>query len=383
MRKLIDYFFKIICIFPIYTACVNEGVGNKVLFTLLIILFLLFIFKGKITKRFFVNTVVVAVVYFYSLFNTDFPISNTNMLFYFPFFIEYSALMLDKKEMFMNWCLINRKYINFVLIIWSVIVGISIFLPSCYYIKEGGASYFGSFCGTIFRLGPSSVFIQGLSIIGMTFFKNKKYIFFMIIPLYCYFMGSSRTYLIVGISLFTIAWYWYGAKKSVFYCTLIPLIALGGYALMGSSLGTKILYTLDESQYGDFWYRLTSSRSLFWAKDINAFKQAGIFGKLLGLGIEFTSKLTGLWAHNDFIEIICSYGIIGLGHYLYTNYRIIKLSGYSKKNNVPLPIVAMLYIAWLFNAFFNMHFTYFCCVLSFPMICIAVGYKYKENEQNV
>lgn len=48
MRRIIDYFFKIICIFPIYTACVNEGVGNKGLFTLLMILFLLIIFKRSL-----------------------------------------------------------------------------------------------------------------------------------------------------------------------------------------------------------------------------------------------------------------------------------------------------------------------------------------------
>ena len=133
----------------------------------------------------------------------------------------------------------------------------------------------------------------------------------MIVPLYCYFSGSSRTYLVIGIALFTIAWYWYGAKKKVFYGTLIPMIAVGTFLLWHSSIGTKVLYTLDDSNYGDFWYRITSSRSLLWYMDIEKFKKEPLVNLIFGAGIEFATKTSGLWAHNDFIEIICSYGFVG------------------------------------------------------------------------
>lgn len=382
MKKTVDYFFKVICLFPIYTVYINGGIGNKILFSLTAFLLIRYIIGTGISKWFFMNTVLVLAIYLFSLSQTEFPIANSNMLFYYPFFFEYSLLMISRKRVFEEWVVNHKRYVDTVLIVWTCIVGISIFIPSCYYTKEAGALYFGSFARTIFRLGPAAVFIQALSLVGMSYYKNKKYILYMIVPLYCYFMGSSRAYLVVGIALFTIAWYWYGAKKSVFYLTLIPMIAVGGLLILKSSMGSKIAYTLNDNLYGDFWFRITSSRSLLWERDLNAYNAQNAINRLFGAGIEFCTKVSGLWAHNDFIEILCSYGLVGVFHYLYTSIKVVGLSNPTRNKRQPILMKMMLYIAWLFNAFFNMHFTYFCCVLAFPLICITVGNKYKGINQN-
>lgn len=156
----------------------------------------------------------------------------------------------------------------------------------------------------------------------------------MIVPMYTVLMGSSRTYLVIGGCLFLIAWYWYGIKKTTFIATYVPIALLGAYFVTHSSMWDKILYTLDDSRYGDFWFRITSSRSVLWTEDLKAWKAGNLIQKVCGGGIEKTVYASGLWAHNDFIEILCSFGVGGLIQYLYITLKLIKkdLSGKTQWN---------------------------------------------------
>lgn len=373
---ILDLFMKISCIFPIFTVCTDNGIFNKLLFALIVVIYLVFIFKNKIKIKSLVNLAIMLVCFFCTLLISEYPLKNNNMLFYFPFFVAYTWLIIDYNDLISDWLKLNQKYIMFIIRIWSVIVGISIFIPNCYYIKEGGASYFGSFTGTIFRLGPSAFFIQVLVLSSMSFYKRKKDIIYMIIPLYCYFTGSSRTYLIIGLCLFVIAWYWYVGQVNIFYFTLIPLLVIGFIFILQGPMMNKIAYTLDKNAYGDFWYKITSSRSLFWAKDLHAWIKESFWHKLTGSGIEFTMIHSGLWGHNDFIEIMCSFGLIGLVQYIVTNIKMLSLCFFKRKHSAI--VVILLGISWFFNAFFNMYYTYFCCMLSLPLAVLAISNYYKK-----
>lgn len=196
--------------------------------------------------------------------------------------------------------------------------------------------------------------------------------------MYTVLMGSSRTYLVIGGCLFLIAWYWYGIKKTTFIATYVPIALLGAYFVTHSSMWDKILYTLDDSRYGDFWFRITSSRSVLWTEDLKAWKAGNLIQKVCGGGIEKTVYASGLWAHNDFIEILCSFEVGGLIQYLYITLKLIK-KGFERKNTVKL-IKACAVITWRMNAFFNMQYTYFCATLTYPFILLAIHEYYKERN---
>lgn len=43
-------------------------------------------------------------------------------------------------------------------------------------------------------------------------------------------------------------------------------------------------------------------------------------------------------------------------------------------------IKACAVITWRMNAFFNMHYTYFCATLAYPFILLAIHEYYKERN---
>jgi hypothetical protein len=314
--------------------------------------------------------VLLAVQYLFVLYHTEFPLINANLLFYYPFFLMYTYFMTDNADKVRKWLTERKDYIYTVVVLWTIIVGISIFVPNCYYVKEGGALYFGSWANDIFRLGPSVMFIQILVIVLQVLHKQKYAMAYMLIPMYCVLMGSSRTYLVIAVLLFVVAWYIASRRKMYFWLALIPAAVLLLILIMNSSMGQKLLFTLDENQYGDFWFRITSSRSVLWADSLEAWSQVPILNKLLGCDINFTNKVTGRWGHNDFIEILCSFGIVGVIQYMAVMLGVLNNSW--KDIRLSWVIKTSVIMIWFFNAFFNMHYVYFCAMLSYPFLVLVL-----------
>lgn len=368
------------CIYPISTLLLEGTIVNKILFFILVAIYFIIALQNGFKKITLLCLILLVINYCYAILVTKWRAeSNTNMLFYYPFMVAYSCLFIDNKDSILNCILRNKEFLLFVIRLWSLIVGVSIFLPSCYYVKEGGALYFGSFAGGIFRLAPSALYIMSLILITMSLFNRKKDIIYMLIPMYCFFMGSSRTYLVSGLCLLIVAWYWYVGRK-LFLKTSIPLALILFVIVWNSSLGEKIRYTLNDDLYGDFWFRITSSRSALWSTDLKGWFSNGWLNRLFGCGIFYTEQLTGLWAHNDFIELLCSFGIVGLVEYVFV--QIILLKHFiGRKYKVPRLISFCVIMCWLFNAFFNMYYTYFCSLLSYPLILISVNYFYCNMKQ--
>lgn len=381
--NLFDWFLYVMCFFPIITVLVDGTPLNKILFAFWVALYLVLIFVYGVSRRTLFFLVVLLANYLIVLLITSNNLmsssGNTNLFFYYPFTVGFTCLMIDGKDNFLACLTRNKNFILGVIRLWSIIVGISIFIPGCYYIKEGGSYYFGSFAGSIFRLGPSALFIASLTLLSMALYKRRKDFVYILIPMYCFFMGSSRTYLISGLCLFLIGWYWFVGNKTRFVLTFIPILVIVFIIAANTSIWDKILFTLDENQYGDFWFRITSSRSEFWVTDLEGWASQDWPHKIFGCGIFYTIQLTGLWAHNDFIELLCSFGLIGLIEYCLL--QIVLIRQFScRKNKVPFLITLCAVICWLFNAFFNMYYTYFCSMLSYPILLIAIQVYYKQKE---
>lgn len=381
--KIIDLYIDTICLFPIATLLLKvggDGIITKGLFGIMVLMHCFVLLKQPVKKNTMFFLMITFINYIFALFATEFPLQTKNLLFYYPYFILYTFFCIDYKQDVCCWIQNNRGFVLCIIRVWNALVGISMFLPGCYYIKESGRKYFGSFTGTIFRLGPSAVFIQALVLISMVFYKRKKDIIYMIIPMCCFFMGSSRTYLIVGGCLFAIAWYWICQSKRKIYLTIIPLFIVAIILTTQSALGDKIAYTLDPNRYGGFWYKVTSARSLVWAIDINAWSLQPIWKKMMGSGLEFTQKVSGILGHNDFVELLCSFGVLGVLVYTISMLKMIRR--FIIKRRVPMTIIICAVTCWLFNACFNMHYTYFCCLLCYPFVLIAINNYYPAETEN-
>lgn len=375
--SLTEIYMSVICIFPIATALVEENMLNKLLFSLLIGLQITMLFDRKARKRTFVMMIVLAINYTYTVSYTRFPIENINLLIYFPFYLVYTYFMCDNSKSVIAWFQKRKKYVIGVVTIWTAMVGVSIFYPGSYYVKEGGASYFGSFVGSIFRLGQSAMFIQALIILMQVLYGTKKAFWLHSVPMYSYFMGSSRTYLLVGLCFLLVSWYFYCDNKKKFNQSLIPLAALVVIVISVSSMGDKIAHTLDEEAYGDFWFKITSSRSVLWEANLNLWKKAPFMRKLLGVWINFSYRVAGLWSHNDFVELLGSFGLVGIGQYLVSIYVLFKTEKQEKK--MPKTVSVALVCAWLFNAFFNMHYVYICAMLAYPILVLGIKHYAAEG----
>lgn len=372
-----DVYLGTLCLFPIFTTLRDGTIVNKLLFALLLFLQLCMFLSHPVKKKTLLALAVLAVNYGFMLCCTDFPLRNYNLLAYFPFFLIYTYFVCDNAGKILAWFSDHGGFLQGVVVFWCVMVSISALLPGSYQVREGGGRYFGSFCRDIFRLGPSAVFVQIMILLRMTLHGRKRDFGFMAVPMYCYLMGSSRTYLVIGFFLFVIGWYLVCSGKRLFWGTVLPLAAAIGLLMTVTALGGKIAYTLEEDQYGDFWYRITSSRSYLWSQYWKAWIKTPLRNKLLGNHLEFTQITADRWAHNDFIEITCSFGLLGLAHYLYAVGRMLRGL---RSRGIPGIVSCCAGMVWLFNALFNMHYVYFCAMLGYPLLLLALGAYFAHEE---
>ena len=161
---------------------------------------------------------------------------------------------------------------------------------------------------------------------------------------------------------------------------------MGIIVVLNSSMGDKFLSSVTEHAYQDPMGVFTSGRSNFWARDLDAYNEQPFINRLLGCGFNFI-RITngavvgtaerGIWAHNDFIQIVITYGYIGLIFYLINMLSMFRtLIG----GRLPRLINVSLFMIWFFNAMFNMYFTYTCSMIALPVTYIACNI-YREKHK--
>lgn len=382
--NLKNLFYRVIMLFPITTLfSYYFDAANKILFAVLFVI-MIYIGYRKIKKSVLRIVFILTIIYFITILKTGTLPYNINELFYFPFMVLYLTYLYDHLEALKEYLLTDKKYVNCIMKLWTVLTLVSFALPSSYTVEWGGARYFGSYCKTIWRLAPTCVFMLALSIIGVNLYKNKKYFLYSIIPFVAILAGGSRTYVVVALCLILLAWYCVLNSNKKFILTCIPFLTLIILVLLNSSVMDKFsATTYSSSSYFDFWGTITSGRSIFWAADINSFVKSPIITKLFGQGFnsiyDINYKAFGgkVWAHNDFIQCLISHGLVGLILYLTVIFRFFKML---RKNGTGLFISALVMMIWLFNAMFNMFYTYFCSILSFPLLVLGIIVMKKGKE---
>lgn len=373
---------RILLLFPITTVLSFISGANTLLSILgLVCLCIFFVQNGVKRKSFFV-IVLALLLTFIGLMNTELPVINQNEIIYLVYMCVYLSFVCDNKEVIKEYFEEDYQYIFLICLLWNIIVLISLPLSSSY-----DGSSFTSFTSTTYRLSPSAVYIISLSACLIETRNNKKYVWLTILPYLSILLGSSRTYLVVGSFVFLLAFALAinNSKKFVIGIVVVGLICV--LIIINSAMGNKFLSSVTEHAYQDPMGVFTSGRSNFWVKDLNAFNQESWVAHLIGCGFNFiritngaivgTSE-TGIWAHNDFIQILITNGCIGLILYIYVIRRLFKtFSGY----RVPIVARITIFISWFFNAMFNMYYTYTCSMLSLPLLMLACHMHMARREK--
>lgn len=315
----------------------------------------------------------------WAFFVTDGVADNTNEYFYLLFFILYALFIVKNNEYFFDYCRANTKYIATIVLVWNLCVFVSLFMPSSY--NQG---YFYSFTGNVFRSATAATFV--LALVLVIVIQNKKIAIFSIMPLFCLFSGGSRTYLVVGLAIALLILYMIAPSKRFFKMSVIPIGFVVAFILFRSSIMDKIIGSMtiaSNEYYQDPLVKFTSGRSLFWSADIKAFFDGSIINQIWGYGFNYVYEVNQeaihnrIWAHNDYLNILLNYGYVGLISYIYMFARMFGTC--VKKLGIPKSLKFLMLFIWMFNAFFNMFYTYTCACASYPFILMAVSIFWEEK----
>ena len=388
--RLTRYLYRLLILFPITTVLQNAIFENlnKILFACIFCLLIkIHYINKKISNKEIIVCFFLILNYIYALLKTKFPLVSINDLFYMPFLVIYAMFFTEEKKYLINYFRKDKRYIITIIQVWTVIVAISAFLPSSYKHDWGGALYFCSFAGSVFRLAPSALMILVLIVAYFAVYKERIIILYTFVPMFCMYMGGSRTYLGIGLLTFIIIWYMYCSKPKYFYISIVPILIFAILMIFHTAAADKIAATTYTSNsYLDYWATITNGRSIFWNFDLNSFKNENIVNKLLGCGFNYVYEINlkyfnkAIWAHNDFINILLNYGVVGIVLYSYSIYCFFKIM-LKNRSNVPVILKILFFFIWFINAMFNMFYTYFCSMISFPILILFVT-KYFTTQKS-
>ena len=386
-----DLYLKLLLLFPVFTLF--QGIPalnwiNRVLFVVTFVLQIYLQFNSlKIKVQWLPFIGLLLLVHFYALTNTKFPMYNTNTLFYFFFWFMVVLYFVDIKDRIGEIIRKNIRYIINIVRVWTVIVAVTAFIPACYKKVKlwGGGTYFVSITGNTFRIAQAALMILTLVLVYFYLIKNRQVIIYTIMPMYCFLMCGSRTYLGVGVLVFIIFWYIYTSNKIVFFISLIPLLFIVGFLISKTAAGDKIAATTyTKDSYFDYWGTISNGRSIFWEVDLKYFFRESFLNQLLGCGFNFDYEVTqqyytsAHWAHNDLIGALLNFGYVGLVLYVFSIVLLFKT--FFTNSSIPIVIRILIVFVWFINAMFNMFYTYTCSVISFLIMLSCISYYYHGRE---
>ena len=302
----------------------------------------------------------------------------TNEIAYYIIFGFYVLYFLNSMDKLPTYIERYKKYMLFICSLWHVVVLISIPFPSSW-----NGKIFQSFAGDTFRLAPSAMLIMGISLLFVVYFK-KKYVGFSFLPFLSIILGSSRTYMAVGLALMVLILY-FSIRRRITYLGVLLVFGVAALVIiMNSAMGDKILGGFEHNEYLDPLAQFTSGRSNFWKDNLDAFAAQPWHNKLLGCGYNFVRQQSvtdlrpqGIWAHNDFIQVLLTFGYVGLATYLCLVVALFKRI-FTRK--VPFVVKFSMLFIWFFNAMFNMVYTYMCATISLYLMVMAIEMYYQKKE---
>lgn len=372
----------------LYPLCVTvrkvsifDFMGKAVLVVMLFSLLILFCIKRQDKSSWLILALTVAM----HIFEFAYPVSQketfTTYLMYAVWVIFFLYLQ-NNYGSFFDAANKQQAAINSTVIIWEIIVIVSAFFPSSYEHTWGEGSYFISFSNTSFELAPAASLVFAFVIFCYACDGNaRKAVLLSAVPVVCSFASGSRTYLVViALEVLILAMMIIKSKLALIAFIVIALIAGIGLLSM-TNIWTKFAnafqYSNDSSS---FWSVFTSGRDAFWRADMDAFGKGGMVNQLFGYGFSYVYEVNEsvfgnrIYAHNDFINILLTFGWAGLIPYFFAFGKCVLMLGRQMERGFLFSILAI----WLFNAVFNMTYVYMNATFGLGLLMIS-AVKYCQD----
>ena len=380
--------FSLIVLFPLTT--ILQGLPffnniNKLLMAIIMISLFLRIFKVRMKSFSFILMLITIDLYIVSVYLTGSKLENFNDLFYFLFWILYFIYLRDNYNILEYQIETKKQYILKIVILWNILVFVSLFFESSFTHVWGEASYFKSFSNGEHRFASSCLFIATLCFILVQLYKTRKILILLILPIVSIYLSGTRTYLAVIVLFIICIFYIMCKNKKNFYISIIPIIMFLAFLVSLTPMGEKFIIT-NQNGYLGYIGTITNGRSIFWKYDLEVFLKLPLLNKLIGNGFNFIYDINEvainarIWAHNDYINMLINFGLIGLTTYIYVFYKFSKMCLKSLK--LPKILVWGYYLIYFVNAMFNMVYVYTCSTLTIPFMLYTFVYKNKNNSYN-
>ena len=367
---------NLICLFPITVILQTYiNIPNRILFLLLfaalITVFMIDTNRVKTNRSKFKALIMIAIIgvlVIYDYYITGESLINFNDVMYLPFWVIFLKYLTIKYNTYNKILGRKKKIIKFSIFI-------SNFLLAFFYIMDRSFFFNGRH-----RLASGAFMLVVETYFYIKKTKDKRYWLAMLLPSVAILNSTSRTYLIMLAIFLIIAYYKEFKHKEQFYLTIVPLIFIMVIIVMHSGM----MKYFQPEQVGNFDYigSFTSGRTVFWAMDLEIFKNASLFHKIAGNGynlVYYVNKRTidaYIYAHNDFLNILLANGIIGLIVYLMAFVGFIIRSG--KMQNIGARALILVVFLFMFNAFFNGQYNYPASTLAMVFVFSVLG---KEREE--
>lgn len=272
---------------------------------------------------------------------------------------------------------INLIKINVYICDLSIIIGL--FFKTCYVNNWGSTYYVG------FGYEPHA-FCSGICIIMvLTFFilsqkgNVKLSSLLLFIPgMTGILYSGARTY-IIALGVILAVYYIYYIKRVSIKLFLIPVIVLVSlYILIHSNMIQKFVFTYNNTYTSDnSLVSFTNGRLDFESVDLEQFNSYNLFNKLFGNGFDYVYDVNEkyvnarIWAHNDYIDLLLSVGLIGTTIYIYLELLLIKIIYQSTRDKLLIVLysIYMVGISLLNGLFTYQHFLYSVAFLTVLLTC--------------
>lgn len=377
-----NFTLKIFMFFPIFTLLSFIPLMTTLLSVIGLAGMLYTLFRYGVVRKGILLVTTTCLLVVWSYINTLEPIININETIYFIYLIIFTVFLVNIKNHVIDFMKRNTKYLKNICFIWCALVVFSVIFPFSY-----DMGVFVSFAESTFRLSPSAIFIMALSSVLIATEKKKQYICYSIIPWLAILFGASRTYLVLGIAMLMLNLSMIYKNKKTYLLIVVIMLLIGGLIVVNTSMGDKFTSSITEQEYLDELGVFSSGRSNFWVKDLDAFNKQNFKNRMFGCGFNFIRIVNGaipgtdkdgIWAHNDFIQIVITHGYVGLLVYL-INMRTMFSRILTKR--IPILIAFLLVLIWFFNAMFNMYYTYICSMIALPIVMFSCEIYKQENDK--
>ena len=394
MKKISIYsifvFFLIIYIYSTFFYSLLPML-NKIL-GIFIMLIVFFMYANNFKKNDLPIIIFVIVAICSSIFNHDsLSIFVEHTVHYVTtILILWKITVPDISDNIYKYILKYNKIIKFTIVSIGIFTIMTLFLNGFYQTNSGERVYVGLSNGSHSIASISCMMIMLIII----FVKNKDFklsrMLYMVPFVLAIVRSGSRIYLGTLLALFII-FYSIKLKEYKYNKVLIVMSAVILIILFfNSSMYTRFVATANNQYISDNKLEaISSGRLIWWKYDLNEFSKSSFLQQLFGIGnqavFEINLKHYGMyiWAHNDFIQILLAYGIIGIILYivfLKKIYKRIFKNAYYKKI-LKIVFFAIIWASFL-NGFYNQQSYVFCVMLMLIAIMRKNNSIQLKGEEN-